>query len=198
MANKIDFNEKVFIGIGCTDTVKADTLASVAGILIKSAGKVTTFSMRKGGDIVSARTWLVREALKHKATHILFVDSDMSFPPDTLEKLLAHDKDIVGVEYFRRKLPLEPVFEPLEGADPEKLYKAGFAATGLLLIKTSVFNSELRPLKEPWFCFGRNKEGEVVIGEDVWFCNTARDAGFEVWIDPTVKTMHIGEYAFGK
>ncbi len=187
---------RVFIGIGCQSEVKAKTLASVAGVLIKSAGKVTTFSMRQGGDIVSARTWLVREALKHKATHILFVDSDMEFPPDTLEKLLSHDKDIVGVEYYKRKLPLEPVFEPLDGRS-ETLYKAGFVATGLLLINLSVFTSDLRPLAEPWFNFGRNKAGEVVLGEDVWFCNTARDAGYEVWIDPTIKVNHIGDYSYG-
>ncbi len=189
---------KVFIGIGCMDSVKAKTLASVAGILIKSAGKVTTFSMRQGGDIVSARTWLVREALKHNATHILFVDSDMEFPPDSLEKLLSHEKDVVGVEYFKRKLPLDPVFEPLDQRDPEKLYEAGYAATGLLLIKLSLFTSELRPLNEPWFSFGRNKEGELVIGEDVWFCNTVRDAGFKVWIDPTIDVNHIGDFAYGK
>ncbi len=70
--------------------------------------------------------------------------------------------------------------------------------TGLLLIDLNVFTSTLRKLKEPWFLFGRNKEGEVAIGEDQWFCGTARDAGYKVWIDPTIRVGHIGEYTFTK
>jgi hypothetical protein len=196
MANKPTI--RVFIGIGCQSEVKAKTLASVAGVLIKSAGKVTTFSMRQGGDIVSARTWLVKEALKHDATHLLFVDSDMEFPPDALEKMLAHNKDIVGVEYFKRKLPIEPVFEPIETTSETEIYKAGFVGTGLVLINLNVFTSDIRPLAEPWFNFGRNSEGELVLGEDVWFCNTARDAGFEVWIDPTIEVGHVGDFTYKK
>lgn len=199
MKNKQNIPDvRVMIGIGCQSEVKAKTLASVAGVIIKSEGAVTSFSMRQGGDIVSARTWLAKEALERNCTHLLFVDSDMEFPPDTLTKLLSHEKDVVGVEYFKRRLPLEPVFEPMDQRTPDALYEAGYAATGLLLINLSVFKSELRPLALPWFCFGRDKEGQVVIGEDVWFCNTVRDAGYKVWIDPTITTNHIGDFSYGK
>lgn len=47
-----------------------------------------------------------------------------------------------------------------------------------------------------WFSFGRNKEGEHVIGEDGWFCFTARQAGYDVWVDPTIKVYHLGEYGY--
>ena len=33
---------------------------------------------------------------------------------------------------------------------------------------------------------------EGMIGEDFLFCDRARDAGFEVWVDPTIKLGHIG------
>src|SRR6185503_12415001 len=104
---------RVHIGIGCQGTVMSKTCASIMGILITSHDKVTGYSMRQGGDIVSARTFCVQDAIEKKATHIFFVDSDMQFPPDTLERLLAHDKEIVTVEYSRRQIPVSSVTHPL-------------------------------------------------------------------------------------
>ena len=142
-------------------------------------------------DVVANRTALVQEAIDKGATHILFVDSDMQFPSDTLEKMLAHNKDIVGVEYNKRKFPLEPVFEQPNKSDT--LYETNVAGTGLMLIKLSIFE---KITNDPWFTFGRNAKGETTVGEDVWFCNVARDAGFQVWIDPTIKVFHLGEYGY--
>jgi hypothetical protein len=36
------------------------------------------------------------------ASHILFLDSDMTFPPDTLQRLLDHKVPIVGADYVKR------------------------------------------------------------------------------------------------
>lgn len=187
---------RVHLGIGCQGTVMSKTFASIMGVLITSPDKVTGYSMRQGGDIVSARTFCVQDAIEKKATHIFFVDSDMSFPPDTLEKLLAHNKEIVTVEYNRRKLPSESVTTPLEKKSETKLYKARNIGGGCLLIKLEIFSRILKPLAKPWFNFGRGRDGMVVIGEDTWFANTARDAGIDSWIDPTIKVGHVGEYLY--
>jgi hypothetical protein len=185
-------NNKVRIGIGCQDTVKARTFASIIGLMLVSGPDIDGYSMRQGGDIVSARTFCAKEAIEKKSTHIFFIDSDMEFPPNTLKRLLAHDKDIITVEYNRRKLPPESVTQPLEEKSETELYKARVIGAGCLLIKTSVFEK----VAKPWFNFGRNSVGEVVIGEDTWFANSARDAGFDVWIDPQLKVGHCGEYIY--
>src|ERR1041384_5818212 len=124
--NKIDefLPIRVHLGLGVQGTVMSKTLASIMGVLITSHDKITGYSMRQGGDIVSARTFCVQDAMEKGATHIFFIDSDMSFPPDTLERLLAHDKEIVTVEYNRRKLPPESVTTPLDARSETELYKA--------------------------------------------------------------------------
>lgn len=183
---------RVHIGIGCQGTVMSKTCASLMGVLITSHDTVTGYSMRQGGDIVSARTFCVQDAIEKKATHIFFIDSDMNFPPDTLKRLLAHDKDIVTVEYNRRRLPPESVTTPLEERSETELYKARNIGGGCLLIKLSVFEK----LEKPWFNFGRGKDGMVVMGEDTWFAHTARDKGIDSWIDPTIKINHVGEYLY--
>ena len=64
--------------------------------------------------------------------------------------------------------------------------------TGFLLINLDIF----KKLKEPWFFWKTNEQGEVVEGEDYWFCRIAKEAGFEVWVDLTIKVGHIGDYIF--
>lgn len=188
-----DKTPNVIIALPVTEsgTMKARTAHSIGCTIIGSGGIVTDYLLRLSCDIVSSRTWLVNEALARGATHILFVDSDMMFPDDTLKRLLAHKKEIVGVEYNKREFPLSLVSQPLTERS-DTLYKAKHVGTGLLLIDLSVFKN----LKGPWFNFGRDSQGALALGEDVWFCNTARDAGYDVWVDPTIKVGHVGEYVF--
>ncbi len=191
--NSIGNKPKVAIAMPVSDSVamKVRTAHSITSNVIYAEGLVTDFIIKISCDIVSNRTALVKDAIARGATHILFVDSDMQFPSDTLVNLLAHEKDIVGVEYNKRILPLTPVFEQPNKSDT--LYETKAVGTGLILIKLSVFE---KIKNDPYFNFGRNAEGETVLGEDAWFCNVARDAGFQVWVDPTVKVHHLGEFGY--
>ena len=190
MATKEKLNIK--IGIACQSTVYAKTMASIAFNIIASKGIVTDVIMRQGSDITSARTWIIQKALEDKATHVLFVDHDMVFSPEALNILLKDDKDIVGVEYFKRKFPREPTYKPLDNVEKDELYRATYCGTGLMLINLKI----MEKMTKPWFLFGRDSNGQPVIGEDIWFCKTAQDCGFEVWCDPTLEIGHIGDYIY--
>jgi len=193
----------VIIAIGCQDTIKAKTAFSVVQNVREAPFKVD-FILRGGCDIVGSRTWLVKKAIEMKGSHILFVDHDMFFAPDTLKKMIDADKDIIGGQYNFRQFPLRSTnipegTEPTDGeyrVDPKDLPKEPFKCltlgTGLLLIKLSVFEK----IPEPWFMFGRNAGGELVQGEDTYFCVQARKAGFDVWTDPAIFVKHIGDYMF--
>ena len=200
MAHK---DTKVVIAMPCADSaaMKALTAHAVGCTIIESKELVTDFLIRISCDIVSNRTWLVNEAIKNGGTHILFVDADMYFPMTTLKQLLSHGKEIVGVEYNKRQFPLTGVYEPLDEKSETELYKAKHVGTGFLLIDLSIFEKLGIPKEEggrrtPWFSFGRDSQGALAMGEDVWFCNVARDAGYDVWIDPTIKIGHLGEYCY--
>ncbi len=173
--------------------MKAKTAHSIGCAIIRSPGLIVDFILKISCDVVANRTALVKEAIERGATHILFVDSDMQFPSDAITKMLAANKDIVGVEYNKRKFPLEPVFEYSPNRISHRIYQADVVGTGLMLIKLSIFE---KMTNDPWFTFGRNSQGETTVGEDVWFCNVARDAGFEVWVDPTIKVYHLGEFGY--
>jgi len=145
-----------------------------------------------------ARNKIAREALAIGAEYLMFIDADMSFPPDGVNRLVADDKDIVGGVYYRRQKPHLPTFSVLDGKKmvipdqfpKDELFEVFGLATGFMLIKTKVF----KKIKPPWFYFG-NFHGKP-MGEDTYFCWKAKKAGFEVWADPTIPLGHIGEYLY--
>ena len=115
----------------------------------------------------------------------------MYFGADALERLIKRDKDIVGAPYNTKSDPplathkiqdKETIIEELEG----DLLKCTGVATGFMLIKTEVF----KKLEHPWFMF------ETDIGEDLYFCRKARQAGYDIWCDLSIKIGHIGETIF--
>ena len=197
--------EKVRVIIGVpvadVDAMRALTAQSIGGAIIGANGLVIDMILRRSCDIVSNRTFLVKESIKNGATHLLFVDSDMIFPDDTIPRLLAHKKKIVGCQYNKREFPLVKVSEPLTKESETKLYEAKHNGLGVTLIDLSIFKDPKFGIgvdgkRSPWFSFGRDSEGALVMGEDVWFANVARDAGYSTWIDPTIRCLHIGEYLF--
>ena len=62
----------------------------------------------QGTLIFDQRNSLVRTAVEEKCDYILFIDADMRFPKTTLERLLAHKKDIIGVNATTRMMPPKP------------------------------------------------------------------------------------------
>ena len=167
------------------------TAVSLAGITLISHDVITDVILKQACDVVSSRTAIVQEAVEKGATHLLFMDTDMIFPSDSLKRLLAHKKEIVACDYNMRSFPLKSTCESEERSETE-LFKAKYAGTGLMLIDLSI----IPKLKNPWFSFGRGSHGELTLGEDAWFCFTAGDSGFSTWVDPTIKVGHCGEFIY--
>ncbi len=178
--------------IADNDAMRALTAQAIAGACIGAKDEVIDMVLRRSCDIAANRVWLVKNAIKAGATHILFVDADMVFPYDIIPRLLKSGKEIIGVEYNKREFPLKMLCEPLEERKTDEIYKVKYTGTGLLLIDLSVFEK----FRGAWFRFERNADGELVLGEDVFFCNEARQAGYDVFVDPTIKVGHLGEYAY--
>ena len=154
--------------------------------------------------ITAARNHLTRMALsiEPKATHILAIDSDMIFPLDGLERLLKHDKDIVGAFYNKRVPPYETVGHLVGAPDISKggLYPADVMPHGFVLIKREVFE---KLGKSPWYYEGYDpacvteKDPDGMVGEDVMFSRNCTKAGIEMFCDAdlTFECAHIGEIA---
>jgi len=157
---------------------------------------------KMGTLIVNQRQDLVKEALLGEADYLFFLDADMRFPMNTLERLLAHDKDIVAANYPTRRLPPKPTaFKehhptiPLyTREDSTGLEEAFSVGAGVLLIKTHLLWTLDLPLFDiVWDDYHRN-----FMGEDVYFCKKAREAGYTIWVDHDLskEVMHVGMFEF--
>ena len=189
-------NMKIVVGVSCGELFKVDTVRSILGVIKHTSHEVDTV-IQQGCWLHENRNLLSRYAVEKEASHILFVDSDMCFPDDTLDRLLEHDKEIVGANYFLRRSPKFSVVKfgnenniMPASTTPQSLFECFSVGGGLVLVKTWVFAKLTKPL---WY--HDQYKGEL-MGEDVYFCRNAHRSGFRVWCDGTLKILHIGDYAY--
>lgn len=139
------------------------------------------------------RSHLVLQALEWGADWTLWLDCDMSFPDSLVPTLFAAAREsgrkIVSGIYFKKAPPFLPVaMVAVEGkrdkylavdplSHPEALVEVDLIGMGCALIHTDVF----RALPSPWFRYNvREESGWPEVSEDVYFCQSARAAGFEI------------------
>jgi cellulose synthase/poly-beta-1,6-N-acetylglucosamine synthase-like glycosyltransferase len=160
-----------------------------------------------GTLIFDQRNKLAEAALNENADYVLWIDADMRFPKTTIQRLLAHDKDIVGVNATTRHYPVKPTaknlqadFEkkestwvPVDSLDKTGIERVTAIGCGVMLVKRKVFEET----PKPWFWF-YDLAGNKILGEDIHFCVAAHDAGFETWVDHDLSKEigHIGQYTY--
>ncbi len=184
--------KSVCFGIITGGQMHVETAACViqSVVSLSTIAVPSTLVIIKGCYVHRNRNEAIQRARKTGATHILFVDTDMVFDKSAVTQLLAADKDIVGANYNKRMLPQTPIVKE----EIKELSQVEFVPTGLMLIKLSIFDT----LPEPWFYYDPPTAtgDQGVTDDDKFFCRAARNAGFEVWCDPTIHVGHIGEFIY--
>ena len=144
-----------------------------------------------GMTIDRGYTEAVFQAIRDGATHLMCIEDD-TFPPlDAIERLLAHDEDIVCGWYPKRQtgkrvgVPIilndgkrQTLDDPDGHAGLVELYTAPMGCT---LIKVDVF----KKIEMPWFV----TTGQLT--QDSFFSQKARDAGYTLWCDTSIRCDHI-------
>ncbi len=136
---------------------------------------------------------------KPSATHILFMDYDVIPRPNTLKRLLEHDKDIISGVYpmYQKKriewcLSREEPFKAMQFKDDimwqPNIFKAKACCNGVMLVKIGVFEN----LKKPyWDTLSSDDKTSKTLGADLYFFKKALAAGYDLWVDPKVKCEHF-------
>jgi len=147
---------------------------------------------------------LVKAAQKMKASHLLFLDTDQTFPPDLVHRLAEHGKLIVAANIATKQIPANttarqkaadpkgtPVFTDAASAGLEQVWRVG---TGVMLINMAVFDEiGLNVWHMPWI-----EGADTYQGEDWTFCAACENAGFSIWVDHTIskEVGHLGNYEY--
>jgi hypothetical protein len=113
---------------GIVKSLYATTLFKTA-MAIKDAGWNAEFATFDGSCIVAARNYFAHTLLRQSYfTHLVMIDSDMSFGGHMVCRLLRCDKPIVAGAYSQRRMDMEAF---AQGARNPELAQADLAALAL-------------------------------------------------------------------
>ena len=195
---------QTLIAIPTLGTLPVDFVISLMALRKPS----TQIMFSKTTILPQARDNFANIAINNGYKYILFIDSDMTFPADAYEKLLAHDVDIVTSLCFARRGIHEPcIYKDI-------LYKDSDAEAGKRLIIEEDYNRDFFEIKGCGmaFCLIKTQvlidickkfEGTLfkywtTFGEDLSFCIRALECGYKIYCDGTIPMGHIGEETFTK
>jgi hypothetical protein len=195
---------KVSICVPCRDTVHAAFAFDLSKMLQHCAAMnlEVTPHFCIGTLIVNQRDQLADMAAEAGSTHILWLDSDMMFPPDTLHRLLSHGVPLVAGNYVTRQYPHKTVAYKqlhdwrsyLVNRNKPDLIKVAAVGMGCMLVSMEVIGKMSRPrFQTTWI-----PETNDHMGEDFYFCQQAEKLGYDVWIDDQLSSdlQHLGTVSF--
>ena len=147
------------------------------------------------GPIDTLRNDIVEKALALNITHLIMMDVDQVYPPQTITKLLAHKLPVVGAKVNRRYPPFDPIimkitdqgYHPIDDYKKDSLTECDATGTGCIMYSMEVF----RKLSYPWFRFQKNPENGMTIGEDIGLCQDLKEAGYKIYVDTSIEVGHL-------
>ena len=177
--------------------------------LTKSGIEYDWLTERNESLVHRARMEMAAAFLKTKHTHLFWIDADIEFEPEHVAALWNLDVDIATGVYRMKKQNSEfaawkdgKLLTDLSGfSGPTEIDLAG---GGFVLVKRRV----IERLAEKQGTFhgpnGRTPAiymtpimDDALIPEDYFFSRIARESGFKIVMDPSVKLKHWGMAAYG-
>jgi len=176
----------------------------------------TTLAVCNDFPADAARQRIVKDL---KKDWVFFMDSDQTFPPEALKRLMSWNQPIVsGLVFKRTGEPIPLIYRYAYEADIGHLYKpmtmevgeylerhkeylgnntavvgppyALLECDGIGLGCCLIHRRVFEALEPPYFKW----DDGATAGEDFYFCRKVQEAGFKIMADPSVICGHYYEY----
>ena len=192
--------KNILVAIPTSKYIEPDTFKSIFDLRVPDGYKLD-FQYFYGYQIDQIRNLIADWGKRYD--YLFCVDSDIVLPYDCIEKMLTADKDIISGLYIQR-LPGRQILEIYKDSDNGVtnyqfedvkdlgIFQIASCGMGCCLIKSEV----LRKLEYPHFVYTSALSHAHTFSEDIYFCCKAREAGFTVWADSTIRCEHIGQTKF--
>lgn len=199
---------KTLIAIPCMDMVHTSFMRSLVGL--KLQGEVD-YSIPQSTLIYDARNLIARQAVNEGFDRVLWLDSDMVFNPDLMERLgarLDEGHEMVTGVYYTRKQPIVPVLlsrcrivdvmgMPIPDTEhfdeiPQDIFEVEGCGFGCVMMSTKL-------LKDVMDEFGMFPfYPQLGFGEDLAFCLRVQKLGRKIMCDGTIQCKHTGFYEYSE
>lgn len=201
---------KVFVAL-CSRDWQVEHLTSefVRNIGNQCKCQIQPLYMANDG-VARSRNNLAAAFLDTDGTHLLFLDNDIFGRPQDVDRLLEGDRDIICGLYPKKQPVLDWVMNglPDEKLDERGVLRVRQAGTGFMMVKRIVFERMIEKLPEiayggdpepkskRWDFFPMYAKDGKYLSEDWFFCDRARQLGFEIHMDTRVQLRHVGKIVY--
>jgi hypothetical protein len=180
--------------------------------LIK-AGVEHDFNIGRNESLVTrARNEMASWFMKTEFQAHLWIDADIEFDVEDVGKLwhLLQGGADIAVAAYSMKLPDKPLSAWKDGKlvkieeCPSEPFPVDYAGTGFMMIGRKVYEKLAKTTEtyegpdgrvNAFFMTPVHNDG--FESEDYHFCRKAREAGFEITMDPSIRLGHIGQFRYG-
>ena len=192
--------------------MKTTAVLNERGISYKFLSKYSSF-VPSARELTATDTyshnWNTNEVGSGQYTYkkIFWIDSDIEWEPDDFMNIYESSLDIISGLYATTVHGIVAANMLDEKGRPLKIDKTSFymdtypvevggVGFGFVAMKQGVFEN----MKRPWFKIHEvqwdDLDFAVNMGEDYSWCQSAREAGYKVWVDPLVRVKHHKETIF--
>lgn len=151
----------------------------------------------RGSILPKARLRAIKAAKEMGATHLLFLDSDHTFPSDTLNQLLLREKDCVAANCVTKSIPATTTARGFSKTnnqgtviftdDKDTLERVWRVGTGIMLLSEKAF----RQIPHDAFSMPFKPDVDDYQGEDWTMCEALERAGCPIYVDHKL-SRHVG------
>jgi glycosyltransferase involved in cell wall biosynthesis len=153
--------------------------------------------------IQRARNDTLAMALQNGFDDLIFIDSDISWDPEWLFRLLQYPVDVVGGTYRKKSDESEMYVtrilkNPAEIDTRTGLMKVDGLGCGFIRLSRKAMQY-LWDASEPYQDRGEKRmvfevviESDEIISEDIWMCTKLKRGGFDIHLDPRICCDHVG------
>ena len=143
----------------------------------------------------------LKAAKQANASHLLYLDSDHTFPPDLLNRLLKWGKDCVSVNCVTKSIPAmttarefnsnnkqgDVIYSDLESEGLQRVWRIG---TGIMLLSKRAYTQ----IPHEAFAMPYMPDEDTYQGEDWTMCEALEKAGVPIYIDHRLSRQvgHLG------
>ncbi len=167
--------------------------------------------------IDQGRCQMATDALAQGFDELMWIDADVGFNPDDVDRLRAHDLPVVCGIYAKKSVRaiaayVLPDTQQIVFGEEGGLMELFYGATGFLYTRREVYETIQKaqnlpvcnvwegqgvptvpyflPMIVPW------RGGNWYLGEDFAFFERLRRAGFRIMADTRIRLRHYGGYGF--
>lgn len=205
---------KIYIGTPTADKICSRTVGDILVLdrLLNHLGHETVIDLTISNTIIFIRNTMASKAVALGCDYLVFIDSDISFNPADIVRLIQSGRDVTAIAYRKKKdreeycCLIESGEDGRPVVDDNGWVELFAAATGILCVKREVIEkmSEAYSGRAYTTDDGQKRvalfEYELIDGkywgEDYNFSRRWKDMGGKIWLLPNADTGHTGIQEF--